>query len=99
MMNFAERMRKAAKGLRKFTARDLADEMGVQTYAERRKVKNYIQDFLRRDEFIVHQEVGGGHAEEPPVGDAGIRLGTASAHHGIRLAGGKELLHPCGRAL
>ncbi len=48
---FASRMREAAKRLSKFRARELADEMGVQTYREYKSVRDAIRDFMKRGEF------------------------------------------------
>ncbi len=50
-MIFTDRIRKAAKSLAQYNARDLADKMGVQTYAERHKISSYIQDFVKRGEM------------------------------------------------
>ena len=51
-MTFAERMRRAARGLEEFRAMDLADDMKVQTYRERRQVRDYVRDFVRRGEMV-----------------------------------------------
>lgn len=49
---FANRIREAAKRLDTFGVRELADEIGVQSYAEVAKVRNALRDFRRRGEII-----------------------------------------------
>jgi len=47
----AGRIREAAKRLRRFDISELADAVGVQTYAERRKLNEYLKDFRKRKEI------------------------------------------------
>ena len=49
---FANRIREAAKRFGTFGVRQLADEIGVQSYAEVAKVRNALRDFRRRGEII-----------------------------------------------
>lgn len=48
----AQRIRKAAKRLGTFSPRELADEIGVQSYTEVAKVRDTLRDFRRRGEVI-----------------------------------------------
>ena len=47
----AARMRRAAQQVGRFRARDLADAIEVQTYRDRKRVKDAIPDFVKRGEF------------------------------------------------
>ena len=48
----AQRIREAAKRLGTFSVRELADEVGVQSYREVAKVRDTLRDFRRRGEVI-----------------------------------------------
>ena len=50
-MSLAERIRIAAKQLRTFRVRDLADTAYIKTYHERRSIRSTIRDFVRRGEM------------------------------------------------
>lgn len=49
---FAERVRRAARGLGQFRAGDLADAVEVRTYAERQAVTGRVRDFVKQGEFV-----------------------------------------------
>lgn len=48
---FSEKVRKAAKALGEFTANELADEIGVMTYEQKKAVSAYIREFKNRGEM------------------------------------------------
>ena len=50
-MTFADRVRRAAKGLKDFGAGELADAMEIRTYRERQQIREAIRDFLKRGEM------------------------------------------------
>ena len=50
-MRLAERIREAAKQLRKFRPKDLSDTIEVRSYREREDVRDSLRDFLRRGEI------------------------------------------------
>ena len=50
-MSLAGRIRIAAKQLRTFRVRDLADTALIKTYHERRSIRSTIRDFVRRGEM------------------------------------------------
>ncbi len=52
-MTIAEKMRKAAKQLKRFDFLKLCEAMGVRTYSEQRLVKANIKAFLKRGEFKI----------------------------------------------
>lgn len=51
MTTVASQIREAAKSLYEFSPADIADAINLQTFRDRRRIKNMLRDFLRRGEM------------------------------------------------